>query len=98
MTSMDIVRLIDKVNTNKQIRWEVLENEPNKIVLTNNYDKCVKFTIKVVDDGITVLDNHMLSGVAYLCKGESRCDDYQDDAEGVRLAITTTVDYFNNTY
>ena len=98
MTSMDIVRLVDKVNTNKQIRWEVLENEPNKIVLTNSYDKCVKFTIKVVDDGITVLDNHMLYGVAYLCKGKSRWDDYQDDAEGVRLAITTTVDYFNNTY
>lgn len=98
MTCTDIKRIINDANTNKEIKWDIAENSPTKIVLTNSYDKCVRLTIKVGVDCITVKDNHMEVAVEYLFKGESRVDDYKDDADGVRLAIKAAVNYFNYTY
>ena len=98
MTKAEIKSIIIGVNTNKDIIWNVEENTPEKIVLTNNYDKCVKFTIKIGTDCITVRDDHMGDAVEYLLKGDSRYDDYNNDIDGVRLAIKATVNHFNHTY
>ena len=98
MTKERICYTINAVNTNKHIVWTVAENTPEQIVLTNSYDKCVKLTIKVGEDCITVKDTHMEIAVECLFKGESRLDDYKDDADGIRLAIKAAVKYFNVTY
>ena len=98
MTCTDIKRIINDANANKEIKWDIAENAADKIVLTNSYDKCVRLTIKVGEDCITLKDNHMEIAVEYLFKGESRWDDYKDDADGIRLAIKAAVKYFNETY
>lgn len=98
MTKAEIKSIINGVNTNKDIKWNVEENTLEKIVLTNSYDKCVKFTIKIGADCITVRDNHMGNAVEYLLKGDSRYDDYNNDIDGVRRATKATVNYFNLTY
>lgn len=98
MTKAMIKEIINGVNTNKDIKWDVVENTSKKIVLANSYDECVKFTIKIGTDCITVRDNYMGVAVEYLLKGDSRYDDYNNDIEGVRLAIKATVNYFNHIY
>ena len=98
MTKANIKAIIAGANTNKDIKWDVAENTPEKIVLTNSYDKCVKYTIKISEDCITVRDNHMGTAVAYLFKGDSRFDDYNNDDDGLRIAITAAVRNFNHTY
>ena len=98
MNKATIKHTIIGVNTNKDIKWDVAENTPERIVLTNSYDKCVKFTIKIGADCITVRDDHMFHAVEYLLKGDSRFDDYNNDIDGIKLAIKATVNYFNRTY
>lgn len=98
MTKATILHTIINVNANKDIKWDVIEKTPEKIVLTNSYDACVKFTIKIGDDCITVRDNHMGDAVTYLFKGDSRFDDYNNDLDGIMLAIKATVHYFNRIY
>ena len=98
MTKTMIKEIINGVNTNKDIKWDVVENTSEKIVLTNSYDKCVKFTIKIGDEFITIKDDHIGHAVDYLSKGDTRYDDYKNDTDGVRLAIKATVNHFNHTY
>ena len=98
MTKATIKQTIIGVNTNKDIKWYVAEKTADKIVLTNSYDKCVKFTIKIGADCITVHDDHMFYAVEYLLKGDSRFDDYNNDIDGIKLAIEAAVNYFNRTY
>ena len=98
MTKANIMAIVNEANTNKGIKWSVIENTKTKIVLTNDYDACVKLTIKVGEDCITVKDNHMEIAVEYLFKGDTRWDDYKEEADGVVLAIKTAVKYFNDVY
>ena len=98
MTCTDIKRIINDANTNKEIKWDVIENTADKIVLGNSYDKNLRLVIQCHDDGITVRDVEMETNVEYLFKGESRWDDYKDDTVGVRLAIKSAVNYFNHVY
>ena len=97
MTNAHIKTIIGAVNTNKDIKWEIAENTPEKIVLTNSYDKCVKFTIKIGDEFITIKDDHG-TRCDYLSKGDTRWDDYKNNIDGIHLAIRSTVNYFNNIY
>ena len=98
MTKADIMAIITEANKNKDIKWDVSENTENKIVLTNSYDKCVKISIKICENGIVVKDDHMQQSVEYLLKGETRWDDYKDDNVGVMYAIRSAVNYFYYTY
>lgn len=45
MTKNDILNAINDVNKNKGIKWAVLENKADRIVLTNNYADEVRFSI-----------------------------------------------------
>ena len=98
MTKSSILAHINASNTNKDIKWYILERTDEKIVLTNSYDKCVKFTIKIENDGIHIVDDHMIYSVGYLLKGDTRWDDCNDDETGIWLALKSTVNYFNRTY
>ena len=106
MNKNDIMTVINQANTNADIKWSILENAESKIVLTNSYDTCVKYTIEVkreVEDGlneewITVRDNHMQCTVAMLMKGDTRWDDYKDTKHGIILAIQHAVHNFNHLY
>ena len=98
MTKSMVLAHINAANTNKSIKWYIVEKTDEQIVLTNDYDTCVKFTIAIKEDGIIVTDNHMAYNVAYLLKGDSRWDDYKDDEDGILMALKATVNYFNSTY
>lgn len=98
MTKASILAHVNAANTNKDIKWYIVENAPDKIVLTNSYDTCVKISINIHDEGIIVADEHMTQSVAYLVKGTTRLDDYSDDVDGILLAIKSAVNYFNRTY
>ena len=98
MTKSSILAHINAANTNKSIKWYIVEKTDDKIVLTNDYDSCVKFVIAMVEDGIGVYDAHMGQNVGYLFKGNSRWDDYAEDEDGILLALKSAVNYFNRTY
>lgn len=98
MNKATIKQTISGANTNREIKWDIAENTAEKIVLTNSYDKSVKFTIKVNADCITVRDNLMGNAVEYFFKGDTRFDDYANDDDGVKRAIKSAVIYFNRTY
>ena len=98
MTKSSILAYINAANTNKSIKWYIVEKTDDKIVLTNSYDTCVKFTIKIANDGIIVVDDHMVHSVCYLLKGDNRWDDYAEDEDGILLALKSAVNYFNRTY
>lgn len=98
MTKSSILAHVNAANTNKGIKWYIVEKTDDKIVLTNDYDTCIKISINIHEDGIVVVDEHMVYNVDYLCKGESRWDDYNDDEDGILFAIKSAVNYFNNTY
>ena len=98
MTCNEIKRIIDDANTNERIVWTVAENTPEQIVLTNSYDRSVKFTILNCDTHIVVRDRNAGVAIEYLFKGDGKADDYNDDETGIRMAIKAAVKYFNETY
>lgn len=73
MTKQQILRTIKEENNNPSIKWSVVENISERIVLTNDYDKGINYSIEVrgddTDEWITVRDNLQGSNVAGLLKG-----------------------------
>ena len=98
MTKSSILAHINAANTNKDIKWYIVDKTDDQIVLTNSYDKCVKFVIYIEDDFTIARDEHMDTGVVFLSKGDSCWDDYKDDETGILLALKAAVNYFNHTY
>lgn len=102
MTNTDIRRIISMANTNESIHWSIAKNTDTEIVLTNDYDKCVNYSIRVKhdddDEWIVVKDNHMNSTVTMLCKGLNFWDDYAVTEHGLALAVEAAVKNFNSTY
>ena len=98
MTKSMILAHINAANPNKSIKWYIVDKTDDQIVLTNDYDACVKFTITIGAEGIIVTDDHMTQGIAYLVKGTTRWDDFIDDEDGILMALKATVNYFNRTY
>lgn len=101
MKKTDIMEIINAENTNKDIKWSIVENTETNITLTNSYDKSVNFTITVKHDDeewIAVRDNHMNRNVAGFLKGDSKWDDYRDTETGLKLGIEAAVSYFNYMY
>jgi hypothetical protein len=106
MTKPEIKKIINDINTNKDIKWNVLENTPNKIVLTNSYDRSIRFTIEVKEskhewddeNWIVVKDNLTGATVYVLIQGEDRWSDYKETEQGLIQAVKITVAYFNRKY
>ena len=102
MTKHQIMRTIKEENNNPSIKWSVVENTSERIVLTNDYDTGINYSIEVGrDDGyewITVRDNLLGSNVASLLKGTSRWDDYEETEQGLLIGVAIAVDNFNYFY
>lgn len=100
MLVKDIMSVV-KDCKNNHAKWSVIDSREDRIELTNDYDTCVKYVIKVDRDEygehIEVRDEHMQRFVALLCKGDS-FDDYESTDEGLKQAIRCCVRSFNYYY
>lgn len=102
MTKQQIMRTIKEENNNPSIKWSVVENTSERIVLTNDYDKGINYSIEVrrddADEWITVRDNLTGSNVAGLLKGTSRWDDYEETEQGLLKGVAIAVHNFYYLY
>ena len=106
MRKTEIMKAINESNTNKEIKWDVLENTDTKIILTNDYDKSICFTIEVKhsewegskEEWIDVCDNLTGAKAYVLIQGNDRWSDYKDTEKGLVQAVKIAVAYFNRRY
>lgn len=102
MTKTKIMQVIKEENTNSYIKWSVVENTPKRVVLTNNYDEGINYSIEVKcngeDEWISVRDNLQGCSVAGLLKGTSRYDDYEETEQGLLKGVAIAVHNFNYYY
>ena len=98
MTKKNILAIIYENNENKEIEWNVESNTKNQIVITNTYDKSVRFTISFVGDGIKVYDNHEEKCIGFLIKGTEFYADFSDDEVGISQAVKKIVRHFYYCY
>lgn len=96
MTKEQILMIINKENENSKIKWKVVKNYRNLIVITNNYDKNIEFKIEVLDgNDIKVTDvNGWVHMIALLLFGTDRWSDFSDMECGLRQAIKLVVQHF----
>lgn len=99
MTKQQIMRTIKEKNSNPSIKWSVVENTSERIVLTNDYDKGINYSIdvrrEVGEEWIVVRDNLMDSLVALLFKVGG---DYEETEQGLLKGVATAVRDFNYYY
>lgn len=50
MTKSNIMEIIKENNGNKFIKWQVIENTKDLIVITNTYDVAIRFEIQLNAD------------------------------------------------
>ena len=102
MTKQQIVRTIKEENNNPSIKWSVVENTSERIVLTNDYDKGINYSVEVrrddADEWIIVRDNLYGRIVVILNKGTSKWDDYEDTDHGLLKGVSIAVHNFNYLY
>lgn len=100
MLVKDIMNVIKNCKNN-YVKWSVVDKRKDRIELTNDYDKCVKFVIKIekneLGEHITVRDEHMQKLVALFYKDDF-FDDYESTDEGIKQAIQSCVHHFNYYY
>ena len=63
MTNQQIMRTIRGVNHNPSIKWKVIKNSSNRIVITNNYDTGIKYTIEVKRDDYRETEQKLRKGI-----------------------------------
>lgn len=102
MTKQQIMRTIKEENNNPSIKWSVVENTSERIVLTNDYDEGINYTIEVRRDDeyewILVRDNLHDSNVAGLLKGTHWWDDYEETEQGLLKGVAIALRNFNYLY
>lgn len=102
MTKQQITRTIKEVNNNSSIKWSVMENTSERIVLTNEYDKGINYSVEVrhegADEWIAVRDNLQDLIVSVLTKGNAIWDDYEETEQGLLKGVTVAVQNFNYYY
>lgn len=102
MTKHQIMRTIKEENINPFIKWSVVENTSKRIVLTNDYDTGIKYSIEVnrdyPDEWITVRDNLLDRIVEVFIKGTSRRYDYDETEDGLLKGVAIAVRNFNYFY
>lgn len=99
MTKKDMMNIINDVNTNKSIKWDIPKIGHGKITLTNSYDTGVKFVIDYSDEDFVIVRD-MLQDVtvcSYLV-GDTNFDDFETLKEAITAGIAKTVKFFNYYY
>ena len=98
MKNTNITKIIKENNINKEIHWSVIENNEDLIVITNDYDKSVRFEIKLHQgegNDIEVLDvNGWKNNVTYLIHGTERWADFTNPEDGIIKAVKAIVKFF----
>lgn len=96
MTKKQILDVINKENENSEIKWKVVKNTRNLIVITNDYDKDIEFKIEVSsENNIIITDvNGWISDMGLLLFGTDRWSDFSDMECGLRKAIKLVVHHF----
>lgn len=100
MTTQQIKDIIKENNQNKEIKWSVLKNTKNKIVITNNYDSSIIFEITFVHNengtrDIKVVDvNGWKHTVIYLIQGHEIWADFENEEVGISKAVKSIVKFF----
>lgn len=96
MTEKQILSIINKENENNEIKWKVIKNTRNLIVLTNDYDEDIEFKIEVsAENDIIITDvNGWLHNIALLLFGTDRWSDFSEIECGLRKAIKLVVQHF----
>lgn len=102
MTKTNIMKAINEVNTNKDIKWSITKNTKNEIMLTNSYGKDIKYSITVKscegDEWIKIRNEHMDTGCGMLLQGNDKWSDYTDTENGLEMAVKSVVRNFNYFY
>lgn len=98
MTNKKIMAIIKEENNNPLIKWSIVENTPERIVLTNDYDEGIYYTIEIrgdgIDEWIRVSDKIKDIRISILLKYE----DYDHIEEGFLKGISKAIDHFNYYY
>lgn len=101
MTKRSIEAIIKESNQNKDIKWRIIENTKKQIVLSNDYDKNIRYEISLNagEEGrdISATDEShcgISSGVCYLLHGNESYADFTDMDKGVKKAIESVVRHF----
>lgn len=99
MKKKDMLRILDSVNQNKDIKWNILENTGAKIVVTNNYDKSIRFKITMGqgpdERDIRVRDEGNLpDSVGYLIQGAQSWADFIEPDDGITRVLMMISRYF----
>lgn len=98
MTKTNILEIIKENNVNKEITWNITKNTKSEVIITNNYDDNIEFSIVIEEVGINLYDNLENKMFSYLIKGTSIYDDYSYDEVGLSMAIKKVVRHFYNVY
>ena len=97
MTVKDIRTIIGENNKNTEIKWNVAKNTKSEIRLTNSYDKCVEFIIRVKEedgDKYAKITEENAGIKAYYSIGDDRYDDFASEEEALRECVKSAVKMF----
>lgn len=102
MTKTKIMQEIKENNTNSYIKWRVVENTSERIVLTNDYDTGINYSVEVTvldgEEWILVRDNLQGLTVSALTKGNAIWNDYEEREQGLLKGVAVAVHNFNYYY
>lgn len=102
MTKQQIIKTIKKANNNPSIKWSITVNTPERIVIVNDYDKGINYSIEVmredVFEWIRVTDNLRGLVVSVLLNDTKWYGDYDDTEQGLLLGVKNAVYNFNRFY
>lgn len=99
MKKRDMLKILDSVNKNKDIKWSVLENTGAKIVITNDYDESIRFEITMGQGSderdIRIRDEGNLpDSVGYLIQGAQSWADFIEPDDGITRALMMINNFF----
>ena len=98
MTKTDILSIINENNVNNEIIWNVEKNTKKEIIISNDYMGGVKFSIKIVEKDIEIVDETQKSIVTYLIQGHEFYCDFENQEVGIENAVAKIVRYFYYVY
>lgn len=99
MKKRDMLKILDSVNQNRDIKWNILENTGVKIVVTNDYDESIRFVITMGQDederDIRIRDEGNLpDSIGYLIQGAQSWGDFIEPDDGIMKALMMINRYF----
>ena len=99
MTKANILAVIKEVNENKDIKWNVTKNTKKEVVVVNDYDESIKFSISLKvseatgDEYLSITDRWGES-IGCLLKGTEFWADFSEMEDGITKAVKKVVRHF----